>query len=315
MGTPPDQASASFIPHPPPLFAAAISDHVITLWPQNPADQAEFEAPPFKRPRNSDGIPLNPLAVISSPPNAQTNPPPNPPTRGTNCVFFKTRLCQKFKARSCPWGGNCNFAHGIEELRQPPPNWQELVAVERVNGSDRQRMHRNKICRKFYNGEVCPYGDRCTYLHVERESSGMVVGSVAGLEQGGNGSGLHNSDSTGGFSSVGDCNGSNQKPKMKICYKWETTGHCSFGERCIYTHSRAELKKSGGHVELDGGKIGAAPSKPASNSTNDAPLIKTESTCMHQAQQKKSVFPNLSKKLSCIYADWIDDIPLFSRTS
>ncbi|KAG1330098.1 putative Zinc finger CCCH domain-containing protein 39 [Cocos nucifera] len=241
----------------------------------------------------------------------------NPPTRGTNCLFFKTRLCQKFKTGSCPWGSNCNFAHGIEELRQPPPNWQELVAEERVNGMDRQRMHKNKICRKFYIGELCPYGDRCTYLHVERESSVMAMGSMAfaGPEKGGNGSGLHNFDSTGGFGSAGDCNGSDQKLKMRICYKWETTGHCSFGERCIYAHSRAELKKFGGHGELDSGKIGAASSKPLSNSTNDVPLVKTESTWMGQAQRKKSVFPNLAKKLSCIYADWIDDIPLFSRTS
>lgn len=76
-----------------------------------------------------------------------------------------------------------------------------------------------------------------------------------------------------------------------------------------------ELKKSGGQVLLDGGKIAAAPSKPLSNSTNDVLPIKTESTCMIQAPQKKGVIPNLAKKLSCIYADWIDDIPLFSRTS
>ncbi|XP_010925243.1 zinc finger CCCH domain-containing protein 39 [Elaeis guineensis] len=307
MVTPPDQASASFIPHPPLLLAAASSDDVIMLQPKNPADLAEFEAPPFKRPRNWDGVPLNPLAAIPA--------PPNPPTRGTNYMFFKTRLCQKFKTGSCPWGSNCNFAHGIEELRQPPPNWQELVAGERVNGNDRQRIHKNKICRKFYNGEVCPYGDRCTYLHVERESSAMAVGSMPGPEKGGHGSGLHNSDSTGGFRSAGDCNGSNQRLKVRIRYKWETTGHCSFGEKGIYAHSHAELKKSGGHGELDSAKIGAAPSKPLSNSTNDVPFIKTESTCMRQAQQKKSVFPNLAKKLSCIYADWIDDVPLFSRTS
>ncbi|XP_038984656.1 zinc finger CCCH domain-containing protein 56-like isoform X2 [Phoenix dactylifera] len=230
------------------------------------------------------------------PPNPQTNPP----IRGTSCMFFKTRLCQKFKTRSCPWGNNCNFAHGIEELRQPPPNWKALVAEGQVNGNDQQRMRKNEICRKFSKGEVCPYEDRCTYLHVQRENLGMAMGSMAGP------------GSIGGFSSAADCNGSNQKPKAKICYKWETTGHCSFGERCIFAHGIAEMK-SGGHVELDSGKIGADPSKPLTNPANNVLPIQTEPSYTHQAQQKKGVFPKLAKKkLSGIYADWIDDTPLFS---
>ena len=72
-----------------------------------------------------------------------------------------------------------------------------------------------------------------------------------------------------------------------------------------------ELKKSGGHVELDGGKNGADPPKPLTNSTNNVPPTKAESSCMHEAQQK-GVFPKLAKKLSCIYADWIDGAPLCS---
>lgn len=220
MDPPPDRALSFFIP-PHPL-ATAGSGNVVALWPQNIADQPEFEAPPFKRPRYSDDAPLNPPR--NAPPASSMPPPPNTPRnpqiRGTSCMFFKTRLCQKFKTGSCPWGNNCNFAHGIEELRPPPPNWQELV-------SDQQSMHKKKICRKFYNGEVCPYGDRCIYLHVVRESFGMAMGSMAGP------------DRIGGFSSAADRNGSNQKPKVNICYKWLTTGHCFFGERCIFAHGLA----------------------------------------------------------------------------
>ncbi|KAK9985000.1 hypothetical protein SO802_034525 [Lithocarpus litseifolius] len=43
-------------------------------------------------------------------------------------MFFKTKLCCKFRAGTCPYVTNCNFAHSIEELRRPPPNWQEIVA-------------------------------------------------------------------------------------------------------------------------------------------------------------------------------------------
>ncbi|KAF4360852.1 hypothetical protein F8388_015175 [Cannabis sativa] len=44
-------------------------------------------------------------------------------------MFFKTKLCCKFRAGTCPYISNCNFAHSIEELRRPPPNWQEIVAA------------------------------------------------------------------------------------------------------------------------------------------------------------------------------------------
>lgn len=65
-------------------------------------------------------------------------------------------------------------------------------------------------------------------------------------------------------------------------------------------------------MELDSGEIGADPSKPLTNPATNVPPIKAESSCTHQAQQKKGVFPNLAKKLSCIYADWIDGSPIFS---
>lgn len=44
-------------------------------------------------------------------------------------MFFKTKLCCKFRAGTCPYITNCNFAHSIEELRRPPPNWQVLGLV------------------------------------------------------------------------------------------------------------------------------------------------------------------------------------------
>ena len=44
-------------------------------------------------------------------------------------MFFKTKLCCKFRAGTCPYITNCNFAHSIEELRRPPHNWQVLGLV------------------------------------------------------------------------------------------------------------------------------------------------------------------------------------------
>ncbi|KAF4357979.1 hypothetical protein F8388_008487 [Cannabis sativa] len=116
-------------------------------------------------------------------------------------MFFKTKLCCKFRAGTCPYISNCNFAHSIEELRRPPPNWQEIVAAHEeekgVSSEPREefqipsvgsstfvvetpRSYKGRHCKKFYTEEGCPYGDSCTFLHDEqsknRESVAISLG-------------------------------------------------------------------------------------------------------------------------------------------
>ncbi|XP_060204106.1 zinc finger CCCH domain-containing protein 56-like isoform X2 [Lycium barbarum] len=216
-------------------------------------------------------------------------------------MFFKTKLCCKFRAGVCPYITNCNFAHGIEELRKPPPNWQEIVAThdsERGGGGgggvmveppreehqipiasspelraeSSQRSYKGRHCKKFYTEEGCPYGDTCTFLHDEqsrtRESVAISV-----------------TPTVGGFGN--NAAGGNLKPsnwKTRICNKWETTGYCPFGSKCHFAHGAAELHKyGGGLVEMDGTdslstppdlKQGGVPSKATENmapSTTSAP--------------------------------------------
>ncbi|VFQ64264.1 unnamed protein product [Cuscuta campestris] len=91
-------------------------------------------------------------------------------------MFFKTKLCYKFCAGVCPYITNCNFAHGLEELRKPPPNWQEIVTLVTAHEggvgfenyrvehqipimtspelrADFQRSHKGRHCKKFYTEE------------------------------------------------------------------------------------------------------------------------------------------------------------------
>ena len=177
---------------PPPFFPLLPSQIQENAFWQRPQD--EFEGPQFKRQRSSEDIHVltdptrnvwqhNGPGILSSAPPPQSNPPQS--SKGSK-IFFKTRLCMKFKSGSCPYGQNCSFAHGPEELRRPPPNWPMLAAgleEDRNNSgtlTDRQRLNKLKICRKFYSGEECPYGERCTFAHVEpgslRESSAISVG-------------------------------------------------------------------------------------------------------------------------------------------
>ena len=232
----------------------------INCWPQfsmdNEDQQSEFEQhpPAFKRARNSEeresnSLPYPPMNTRMIPPNAPIN-------KGISNIFFKTRLCAKFKHGLCRNGENCNFAHGIEDMRQPPPNWQELVGLRdnedrpsAGNWEDDQKIiHRMKLCKKFYNGEECPYGDRCNFLHEDpskyrddsgrfRESSVISIGTTAQATIHGNGS--TNSEDNRVVNSVSDPSRVNVKPvywKTKLCNKWEQTGHCPFGEKCHFAH-------------------------------------------------------------------------------
>uniref|UniRef100_A0A2N9GAB3 C3H1-type domain-containing protein n=1 Tax=Fagus sylvatica TaxID=28930 RepID=A0A2N9GAB3_FAGSY len=169
-------------------------------------------------------------------------------------MFFKTKLCCKFRAGTCPYITNCNFAHSIEELRRPPPNWQEIVAAHEEEkgvssepreeyqipslGSasfsvDSQRSYKGRHCKKFYTEEGCPYGDNCTFLHDEQSKNRESVAISLG---------------PGGYSgaaAVTAVSGQNVKPsnwKTRICNKWELTGYCPFGSKCHFAHGIAGIQ-------------------------------------------------------------------------
>lgn len=241
------------------MFYPSSSDS-IACWPQFPINNedqqhSQFDHQQQKKPRISEeGIQSNSLPFTPPPMNTRMIPPNAPVNKGTSNIFFKTRLCAKFKVGSCRNGENCNFAHGIEDMRQPPPNWQELVGTRfgdedrsssgNNNWDDDQKIiHRMKLCKKFYNGEECPYGDRCNFLHEDpskfrdemgrfRESAAISIGTTGPPVVNGTTSVIHSEDNRP----------VNIKPaswKTKICNKWEITGQCPFGEKCHFAHGQA----------------------------------------------------------------------------
>ncbi|CAH9114741.1 unnamed protein product [Cuscuta europaea] len=67
-----------------------------------------------------------------------------------NQGMFKTELCNKWQETgACPYGDNCQFAHGLEELRPVL----------------RHPRYKTEICRMVFNGDSCPYGHRCHFRH------------------------------------------------------------------------------------------------------------------------------------------------------
>lgn len=340
----------------PPPFAGG---DVGAFWHQfrvkNEATDAhphpQFERPPpVKKPRNSGDNPPNAAPYPSM--NARMHRPNPPVNKGINNIFFKTRICAKFLTGECPNGELCKFAHGDKDMRRPPENWQALVAgrgedkVSHGNFEDDQSIiQRMKLCKKFCNGEECPYGKRCNFLHEDpsrfrvdmgrhressdmgrfrensdmgrfRESSAISIGTTGPPFMQGNGFNSNQPELNRPVNSSLDVpRVNNMKPtywKTRLCGKFETTGQCPFGDKCHFAHGPADLQLPGGRGQ------GESPNV-VNNSTAHLPVLtsegcnsSTEVLPPKEDQGKKSLLKEWKgpKKINRIYGDWIDDLPL-----
>ncbi|XP_051140584.1 zinc finger CCCH domain-containing protein 39-like [Andrographis paniculata] len=287
-------------------------DQFYTYHNQNPN-------PPFKRLKPSEKPPNY------SQPNRPSNPLTIPGNRGTSHIFYKTRICAKFIEGTCRNGEHCTFAHGPDDLREPPSNWQDLVremekdkgaavgggvaggggsGVGGVWGEERGLMHRMKICKKYFNGEECPYGDKCNFLHErgpqppakkvrvdppgpgygERESSAISIGLMA-----------DRGDPVGAW-------------KTRMCSKWEM-GQCRYGDRCHYAHGSSDLILCDGPEMGVIGGGGAISRKAVGSVHGGAPPanMAVGDGDGGGGEEKRSKW-KLNKKINRIYADWLDDV-------
>ncbi|XP_041005968.1 zinc finger CCCH domain-containing protein 39 isoform X1 [Juglans microcarpa x Juglans regia] len=301
----------------------------IGVWPQVPMnnDQFDMHSQPFKRARNSED---NQSSALPCPPmNSRMNSPNPQVNRGTSNIFFKTKMCTSFMAGMCSKGADCKYAHGIEDMRQPPPNWQELAGLrggeDRSTGhwdDDQKIIHKMKLCKKFYNGEECPYGERCNFLHEDpakfrgdsgrfRESSAISIGTNESSVV--HGAGSNQSDTSRPLNNGSDAVRSNTKPylKTKICNSWER-GQCHYGDKCHFAHGQAELRAP---IEGEASSMGFIPisAKPQYVPLRDASPPKTRilPTSTEEGRGQKSLLKWKGfKKIDRIYADWLDDVPL-----
>ncbi|KAG4066728.1 hypothetical protein HA402_012795 [Bradysia odoriphaga] len=77
------------------------------------------------------------------------------PLPQANTSRYKTELCRPFEeAGACKYGEKCQFAHGINELR----NLQ------------RHPKYKTELCRTFHSVGFCPYGPRCHFVHNAEEA-------------------------------------------------------------------------------------------------------------------------------------------------
>ena len=77
--------------------------------------------------------------------------------------LFKTELCRRYEeTRTCPYKNGCQFAHGVEELRNRPI---------------RHSRYKTKVCKTYSSCGFCKYGPRCHFKHVNDGPSSGDVGS------------------------------------------------------------------------------------------------------------------------------------------
>lgn len=96
--------------------------------------------------QNQLQVPRMPEPVESPPPVVQ----PEKFVQGT----YKTELCTAFKETgTCAYGDQCQFAHGLEEMR--PRDFKHL-------------KYKTRPCKNFQANHECRFGSRCRFLHDEQ---------------------------------------------------------------------------------------------------------------------------------------------------
>ena len=71
-----------------------------------------------------------------------------------NSSRYKTELCRPFEENGhCKYGDKCQFAHGVDELRN----------------LHRHPKYKTEPCRTFHTIGYCPYGPRCHFIHNDED--------------------------------------------------------------------------------------------------------------------------------------------------
>ncbi|AES91466.2 zinc finger CCCH domain protein [Medicago truncatula] len=294
----------------PPQFATSNND-IVEVRPRFPMKNENFEQHStlyqphsLKRARISDNNRSN--ALICLPPKMVL-----PPSNRATHIFYKTRICTKFRFGTCRNGKDCNFAHGVEELRQPPGNWLELVSPcndeqkqLRNWEEDQKFIHKMKLCRMYSNGEKCFFGSKCNFRHEDPaksrdhswksgECSSISIGTIGSSKSFGDGIRAVNKPARGTYW------------KNNMCFRWQHQGSCPFGEDCHFSHGEAVA------IANSTKAINPTSRKALTGSGNDAyaPTTFPARLVAKEEEQAKKMHLLWLKlnKINRVYGDWIDD--------
>ena len=78
-----------------------------------------------------------------------------------NPAKYKTEMCEPYKKGQCTFGTDCQFAHGIHELR-PVKLHNKYKTVK---------------CRNFEKNGSCEHGNNCAFIHDEKSKAEKLLAS------------------------------------------------------------------------------------------------------------------------------------------
>lgn len=144
---------------------------------------------------------------------------------------YKTTLCAKFVTYGdCPFGANCNFAHGVKELRDALETVVHTNSPAAKNASDNPNF-KTSLCKNYMVGLYCPFADQCQYAHGKhelREKPSSVPPSELSEED--RKKRVEKAKSLPGY-------------KTKLCTNFDNEGYCEYDEMCHYAHGEDELRE------------------------------------------------------------------------
>ncbi|CAA0842587.1 Zinc finger CCCH domain-containing protein 12 [Striga hermonthica] len=203
--------------------------------------------------------------------------------KATGNMFYKTKLCCEFEVGNCLFMDNCIFAHGVKELRER--SWEERFVVSKRKDTFQVHEDLTKEGSSEY-GKKC-----CSFLNEqaeERKSEAICL--------------LPGNGSTS-FPKA-------SKWKTRMCYKWEQSGWCPFGEKCHFAHGYAELRGYDGELVNSG--AGKSSAHSVSGPASAIPRGSYQDWKFLDLVQKTREVPARRwkgpDKISKIYGDWIDDL-------
>eukprot|EP00197_Chlamydomonas_leiostraca_P002398 CAMPEP_0202858516 /NCGR_PEP_ID=MMETSP1391-20130828/1014_1 /ASSEMBLY_ACC=CAM_ASM_000867 /TAXON_ID=1034604 /ORGANISM="Chlamydomonas leiostraca, Strain SAG 11-49" /LENGTH=627 /DNA_ID=CAMNT_0049537441 /DNA_START=96 /DNA_END=1979 /DNA_ORIENTATION=+ len=228
-----------------------------------------------------------------SAPGPRQGPPPQGPPQDQSQdpgVFYKTRICNKWREGHCPFGDTCKYAHGEHELRHMNDNLREGIgrdapaprshapshagpsssmrdhrsgsgdhhrdsrdSRDRGGSSERERgdAHKTRLCSEFMNTGRCRYGSTCTFAHGQHE-----------LRQPGGSMPPPGMDRRAPPQSAPPVSKDSMR-KTRLCEKFMQTGSCGYGDKCTFAHGTHELRPRVGGPPSGGGPGSSGGPRPA----------------------------------------------------
>ncbi|XP_022964047.1 zinc finger CCCH domain-containing protein 39-like [Cucurbita moschata] len=179
-----------------------------------------------------------------------------------------------------------------------------------------------KVCRQFQRRGKCAYGDQCRFLHKIPENTKDFGSSSQNHEVRAVASG-HVMDGKSMFDQFEEVRSKVQTKivarseipmpvncKTRLCYLWQTTGHCSYGEVCRFAHGEAELQKLESCSTSERGRVGGASATTKAAAAAGLRCSRGIGTdCKNKGSSRmKQLFKSKEhKKLIGIYADWLEN--------